>query len=300
MKHGYVAVDNDGEAASKTVEYAFDDWTIARAARALGKKDVAATFEKRAGNWRSLFDGKTGFLRPKLADGRFREPFDPAKAGAASGFTEGNSWQYSWYEPQDIGGVIKLLGGDAKLVDKLDAMFAAKVEPGQYDDVEDMAGLIGQYVHGNEPSHHLAYLYDYAGQPWRTQERLKQIVDSQYRPAPDGLVGNDDLGQMSAWMIFTALGFYPVAPASGEYVVGRPFVERAVLHLPNGGSFTVAQEGTGDYVGQVRLNGKTLTRSFVTHDEIMAGGELRFTMQAEPNKSWATGRNDRPFSMSGY
>ncbi|WP_158916942.1 GH92 family glycosyl hydrolase [Caulobacter sp. S45] len=303
MKLGYVPVDNDGEAASKTVEYAFDDWTIARMAKAMGREEVARTFEARAQNWRKVFDPKVGFVRPRLADGSFRAAFDPAQAGAESGFTEGNSWQYSWYEPQDIGGLIHELGGDGKLVGKLDAMFEAKVDLKQYANVEDMAGMIGQYVHGNEPSHHLAYLYAYAGQPWRTQERLKQIVDSQYRPTPDGLVGNDDLGQMSAWMIFTALGFYPVAPASNEYVIGRPFVERASLALPNGKRFTVTTEGLSDahpYVGRVILNGRPLTRSFIRHDEIMAGGELRFVMQATPNKTWATGAGERPFSMTAY
>jgi predicted alpha-1,2-mannosidase len=303
MKFGYVPVDHDGEAASKTVEYAYDDWTIARMAKAMGREDIAKTFAARAQNWRKVFDAKTGFVRPRLADGRFREPFDPARAGAESGFTEGNSWQYSWYEPQDIGGLIHELGGDAKLVGKLDAMFDAKVDPKQYADVEDMAGLIGQYVHGNEPSHHLAYLYDYAGQPWRTQERLKQIVDSQYRPTPDGLVGNDDLGQMSAWMIFTAMGFYPVAPGSNEYVIGRPFVENATLNLPNGRKFVITTDGLSDahpYVGRVTLNGKPLDRSFLRHDEIMAGGELHFVMQATPNKSWAVSDKARPFSMTPY
>ena len=303
MKLGYVPVDHDGEAVSKTVEYAFDDWTISRMAKAMGKDDIAKTFAARAQNWRKVFDPKIGFVRPRLADGSFREPFDPTRAEGDSGFTEGNAWQYSWYEPQDIGGLIHGLGGDAKLVGKLDAMFDAKVDPKQYANVEDMAGLIGQYVHGNEPSHHLAYLYDYAGQPWRTQERLKQIVDSQYRPAPDGLVGNDDLGQMSAWMVFTALGFYPVAPASNEYVIGRPFVDQAKMNLPNGKTFTVVAEGLSDahpYVGRVTLNGKPLERSYLRHDEIMAGGELRFVMQATPNKSWATGDKARPFSMTPY
>jgi predicted alpha-1,2-mannosidase len=303
MKLGYVPVDKDGEATSKTVEYAFDDWTIARTARAMGRIDIADAFDKRAGDWRNVFDVKTGFVRPRLADGTFREPFDPARAGADSGFTEGNAWQYSWYAPQDIGGLIRLLGGDTHLVGKLDAMFDAKVDPKQYADVEDMAGLIGQYVHGNEPSHHLAYLYDYAGQPWRTQERLKQIVDSQYRPAPDGLVGNDDLGQMSAWMIFTALGFYPVAPGSNEYVIGRPFVDRAVLNLPNGKRFTVVTDGLSDahpYIGRVSLNGALLDRSFIRHEDIMTGGELRFTMQAKPNKAWATQKASRPYSISTY
>ena len=301
MKLGFVPNDHDGEAASKTVEYAFDDWTIARMARSMGRNDIAATFEKRAQNWHNVFDPKTGFVRPKNADGTFREPFDPARAGAESGFTEGNAWQYSWYQPQDEAGLIQLLGGDQKLVTKLDAMFDAKVDPKQYADVEDIGGLIGQYIHGNEPSHHLAYLYNYAGQPWRTQERLKQIVDSQYKPAPDGLVGNDDLGQMSAWLIFTAIGFYPVTPASNEYVIGRPFVDQAVLHLPNGKQFKVTAENMSDknrYVASVTLNGKPLNRSFLRHEEIMAGGELRFTMSSTPNRAWAIGEEARPFSMS--
>jgi predicted alpha-1,2-mannosidase len=290
IKRGYVPVDIDAEGVSKTVEYAFDDWTIARMARAMGRTAIAEKFEKRAGNWRNVFDPRVGFVRPKLADGSFQEPFDPARAGAGSGFTEGNAWQYSWYQPHDEAGLIQLLGGGDKLVAKLDAMFDAKVDPKQYADVEDIAGMIGQYIHGNEPSHHLAYLYNYAGQPWRTQERLKQIVESQYRPTPDGLVGNDDLGQMSAWLVFTALGFYPVAPASNEYAIGRPFVERAVLNLPNGKQFRIVTDGFSDknpYVGQLLLNGRPLNRSFLRHQEIMAGGELRFVMKPEPNKSSA-------------
>ncbi|MBN9615745.1 MAG: GH92 family glycosyl hydrolase [Acidobacteriales bacterium] len=306
MKLGYVPVDggsagSHGEAVSQTMEYAFDDWTIARMARKLGRIDVAERFEKRAGNWKNVFDVKTGFAQPRLADGSFREPFDPARAGAGSGFTEGNAWQYSWYQPQDEAGLIRLLGGDKKLVAKLDAMFDAKVDPKDYADVEDMAGLIGQYVHGNEPSHHLAYLYSYAGQPWRTQERLSQIVSSQYKPAPDGLVGNDDLGQMSAWLIFTGLGFYPVAPGSNEYVLGRPFVDHATINLPNGKKFSVVAEGLGPnhpYVQSVSLDGKALDRSFLRHEEILRGGELRFVMGAKPNTTWATGAAARPFSMS--
>ncbi len=301
MKLGYVPIDHDGESVSKTMEYAFDDWTIARMADAMGQKETAATFRKRAENWRNVFNRQTGFVQPKSADGSFREPFDPARAGAESGFTEGNSWQYSWYQPQDEAGLIGLLGGDQRLVAKLDAMFDAKVDPKQYADVEDIAGMIGQYIHGNEPSHHLAYLYNYAGEPWRTQERLKQIVDSQYRPAPDGLVGNDDLGQMSAWLVFTSLGFYPVAPGSNEYVIGRPFVEQATLALPNGKKFRVVAEGMSagnKYVASVLLNGKPLEQSFLRHEEIMRGGELRFVMSAEPNKTWATQKGSRPYSMS--
>jgi predicted alpha-1,2-mannosidase len=301
MKFGYVPIDHDGEAASKTVEYAFDDWTIAQMSRAMGRNDVADTFTRRAANWRNVFDPVVGFVRPRKANGDFSEPFDPARAGNGSGFTEGNAWQYSWYQPQDELGMIKLLGGDEKLVAKLDAMFDAKVDPKQYADIEDIAGMIGQYVHGNEPSHHIAYLYNYAGRPWRTQERLKQIVETQYKPAPDGLPGNDDLGQMSAWLIFTSLGFYPVAPASNEYVIGRPFVSRAEIRLPNGKTFRVVAENFSDgnlYVGSVLLNGKPLARSFIRHDEIMRGGELRFLMSNKPNTTWAAEVSARPYSMT--
>ena len=303
MTRGYVPIDKEPEAASKTVEYAYDDWTIARMARAMGRTAVADRFEKRAGYWRNSFDAKTGWLRARLANGRFRTPFDPTAINYGSDYTEGNAWQYSWFAPQDIGGLIRLLGGDRKTVAKLDAMFDHDNSKLDYSNSEDIAGLIGQYIHGNEPSHHVAYLYDYAGQPWRTQERLAQIVDSQYKPTPDGLAGNDDLGQMSAWLVFTALGFYPVAPGSGEYVIGRPFVDRAVLTLPNGRSFTVVAEGLSPanrYVGVVTLNGRPLDKSVVRDADIRAGGEMRFTMQATPNTRWATGKRARPFSMTGY
>jgi predicted alpha-1,2-mannosidase len=301
MQLGYVPIDEEGEAASKTLEYAFDDWTIARMATAMGRKDVAATFEQRAGNWKHAFDATTGFMRARRRDGSFREPFDPTASGYGSDYTEGNAWQYSWYVPQDVAGLIDALGGDDKLVARLDQVFDAKVDPKIFAHMEDITGLIGWYAHGNEPSHHVAYLYAHAGQPWRTQARLKQIMDSQYAPRPDGLAGNDDLGQMSAWYVFTALGFYPVAPGSNEYVIGRPFLARATLHLPNGNTFTVVAEGLDDahaYIGAATLNGKPLARAFLRHEEILAGGELRFTMQAQPNHAWPGADAQRPYSMS--
>jgi predicted alpha-1,2-mannosidase len=300
---GYAPIDKEPEAASKTVEYAYDDWTIARMARAMGRADIAARFDKRALNWRNSFDTKTGFLRARKSDGSFREPFDPTAINYGSDYTEGNAWQYSWFMPQDQGGLIRVLGGDAATVAKLDAMFDYDNSKLDYSHAEDIAGLIGQYIHGNEPSHHVAYLYSYAGAPWRTQERLKQIVDSQYKPTPDGLSGNDDLGQMSSWLLFTAMGFYPVAPGSNEYVIGRPFAERIALNLPNGRQFTIRADGLGDanrYVGSVTLNGKPLQRGFIRHADIVAGGELRFLMSATPNRTWATARSDRPYSMTGY
>jgi predicted alpha-1,2-mannosidase len=298
---GWVPIDEEGEAASKTLEYAFDDWTIARMATAMGKSDVAAEFDKRAGNWRHAFDAETGFMRARKRDGSFRTPFDPSASGYGTDYTEGNAWQYSWYVPQDVAGLVDVHGGADKLLARLDAVFDAKVDPSIFEHMEDITGLIGWYAHGNEPSHHVAYLYSYAGQPWRAQARLKQIMDTQYADRPDGLAGNDDLGQMSAWYVFTALGFYPVAPGSAEYIIGRPFLPKAVLNLPNGKTFRITTEGMGkghEYVGSVTLNGKPLNRTFLRHAEILAGGELHFTLQAAPNKAWPGEGAEQPYSMS--
>ncbi|MEO9078157.1 MAG: GH92 family glycosyl hydrolase [Rhodanobacter sp.] len=287
MKLGYVPIDKEPEAASKTLEYAYDDWSLAQMAKAMGKTAIADRFQKRAGNWRHAWDPKTGFMRARLSSGAFREPFDPTFAGYGSDYTEGNAWQYSWYVPQDVSGLIQTMGGDAKFIGKLDQLFDAKVDASHFKNVEDITGLIGWYAHGNEPSHHIAYLYDYAGAPWKTQQRLKQIMDSQYAPRPDGLSGNDDLGQMSAWYVFTALGFYPVTPASDVYAIGRPFVARATLHLQNGHVFTVSASPFDDahpYVGRVTLNGRSIDDSRLRHADILGGGELHFSMQATPNK----------------
>lgn len=300
---GWVPIDEEGEAASKTLEYAYDDWSIARMAAAMGREDVAAEFARRAGNWKNAFDPATGFMRARKRDGGFREPFDPDASGYGSDYTEGNAWQYSWYVPQDVAGLAAAHGGADKLLQRLDDVFDAQVDPAVFEHMEDITGLIGWYAHGNEPSHHVAYLYAYAGQPWRTQARLKRIMDTQYAPRPDGLAGNDDLGQMSAWYVFTALGFYPVTPGSNEYVIGRPFLPRATLNLPNGERFTIVADGLDDahpYIGGATLDGKPLERAFLRHEEIMAGGELRFTMQAEPNRQWGTDPRMRPYSQSTH
>lgn len=298
---GYVPIDEEGEAASKTLEYAYDDWTIAQMAQDMGKTDVAREFNKRAANWKHAFDPGTGFMRARKRDGSFREPFDPSASGYGTDFTEGNAWQYSWYVPQDVAGLAAAHGGSDKLLQRLDDVFEAKVDPSIFAHMEDITGLIGWYAHGNEPSHHVAYLYAHAGQPWRTQARLKQIMDTQYAARPDGLAGNDDLGQMSAWYVFTALGFYPVTPGSNQYIIGRPFLPQATLNLPDGKRFRIVADGLDaahTYVGSVSLNGMPLDRAYVTHQEIVAGGELRFTMQAEPNKAWAADGAKLPYSMS--
>lgn len=301
MQLGYVPIDEEGEAASKTLEYAFDDWTIARMAQAMRRNDVATAFGKRAANWRNAFDPDTGFMRARKHDGSFREPFDPTASGYGTDYTEGNAWQYSWYVPHDIAGLAAAHGGESQLLARIDQVFDAKVDPKIFEHMEDITGLIGWYAHGNEPSHHVAYLYAYAGQPWRTQARLGHIMSTQYAPRPDGLAGNDDLGQMSAWYVFTALGFYPVAPGSNQYVIGRPFLPRATLNLPNGKRFTVIAQGLDEarhYIGSATLNGKPLQRAYISHEEILAGGELRFVMQAQPNKTWGTAADQRPYSMS--
>jgi predicted alpha-1,2-mannosidase len=303
MKLGYVPIDLEPEAASKTVEYAFDDWSIARMAEKMGNKEVAARYFKRAQNWRNVFDPKTGFVRAKKSNGDFRTPFNPVQSNFGSDYTEGSAWQYSWYMPHDNAGLVKMLGGDAGLVAKIDQVFDAKVDPTVYAHMEDISGLIGHYAHGNEPSHHVAYLYNYAGAPYKTQARLQQIVASQYTDAPNGLAGNDDLGQTSAWLAFTSMGFYPVAPGTNEYAIGRPFVERATLNLPNGKRFTVRAVNLSDanpYVGSVTLNGQPLARTFLRHEDIMAGGELVFTMQAQPNMAWGKDKRARPYTQTAY
>jgi predicted alpha-1,2-mannosidase len=302
MQLGYVPIDEEGEAASKTLEYAFDDWSIARMAQAMGRAAIAAQFFQRAANWRHAYDPATGFMRARRRDGSFRTPFDPAASGYGSDYTEGNAWQYSWYVPQDIAGLVQAHGGAEQLLAQIDQVFDAKIDPKVFAHMEDITGLIGWYAHGNEPSHHVAYLYAAAGQPWRTQARLGTIMSSQYAPRPDGLVGNDDLGQMSAWYIFTALGFYPVTPASNEYIIGRPFLERVTLHLPNGRRFTVRARGLDDahpYVADATLNGKPLARAFLRQAEITSGGELVFTMQSEPNRQWPGPQAQQPYSMTG-
>ena len=285
MKIGYVPIDKEPEGASKTLEYAYDDWALARMARAMGKTDVAHTFEKRSDNWRKVWDPETRFMRARTSSGAFHTPFTPAAAAYGSDYTEGNAWQYSWYVPQNIPGLIKVLGGREKFTARIDELFDTKVDPAIFKNVEDISGLIGWYAHGNEPDHHVAYLYDYAGAPWKTQQRLTQIMQTQYALRPDGLTGNDDLGQMSAWYLFTAMGFYPVAPASQEYAIGRPFVSRAVMHLGNGHDFTVTADNLDDahpYVGKMTLNGQPLSTPFLHQQDVLAGGELHFVMQAQP------------------
>ena len=295
---GFIPTHHDAQSVSKVLEYAYDDACIARLADALGKKDVAEKYAQRSQSWTNVFDPETGFMRGRKSDGSWVTPFDPKKIDS-NNYTEANAWQYNFFVPQDVQGLIEKLGGDEKFVARLDEMFDTKEKiPNQLSDV---TGLIGMYAHGNEPCHHVAYLYNYAGQPWKTQARTRDIATSLYHNQPGGLCGNDDCGQTSAWYVFTALGFYPVDPAGGIYVLGSPLVDKLTVHLDRhfakGKSFTVITKNNAKenpYIQSATLNGKPFTKSWISQDEITAGGKLVLTMGPQPNHSFGSAPADRP------
>jgi putative alpha-1,2-mannosidase len=296
----WVPADEEGESVSKTLEYAYDDACIAAMAGALGRADAAAVFTRRAGFYRGLHDAETGFMRGRNADGSWVRPFDPLRGGHLQPeYTEGNAWQYSWSVQHDATGLAVLHGGRDALVRRLEALFDQPSVPGP-GSPPDVSGLVGQYAHGNEPSHHVAWLYACAGAPWKTQERVRHIATTLYRTGPEGLCGNEDCGQLSAWFVFSALGFYPVDPASGVYVFGAPLVEEAVLALPQDRRFTVRAPGLSAerrWVTGARLNGRPLARAWIAHEEIAAGGTLEFVMGTAPDRAWATGAAAAPPSV---
>lgn len=283
MKYGYFPTDlTAAESVSSTLESVYDDYAAADMARRMGKTEDAAYFSKRADFYKNLFDPTTKFMRPRKSDGTWKSPFDPTQAAHAESnggdYTEGNAWQYTWHVQHDVPGLIALLGGEEAFTNKLDSLFTVELRT----QLADVTGLIGNYAHGNEPSHHVTYLYTLAGKPERTQELIRQIFDTQYRPAPDGLCGNDDCGQMSAWYMFSAMGFYPVNPVSGEYVFGAPQMPKFVLHLQDGKTFTVLAEGLSKehkYVESITLNGEPYTKNYITHEDIMKGGTLVYKMK---------------------
>ena len=287
---GFLASDVEHESVSKTLEYAYDDWCIASMAESIGDMEVADRFFGRAQSYKNLYDPETGYMRAKRGN-TWVVPFDPAEVSFH--YTEANSWQYSFYMPHDISGWLQLVGGREKMVERLDALFTANSETSGREQ-PDITGLIGQYAHGNEPSHHMAYLYAFAGQPWKGQFRLHEIMDQLYHAAPDGLSGNEDCGQMSAWYNFSALGFYPVTPGLPMYVIGSPKVSGARLHFENGNTFVIKVSGSGPYIQSMKLNGQSYTQMYIEHDKILSGGEMVFVMGEEPNKELGTAIDDMP------
>jgi predicted alpha-1,2-mannosidase len=288
MKIGYVPEDKNGSSVSKTLEYAYDDWAIAQAAKKLGKTDIYNEFIERSKNYKNVYDAKTGFMRPKLNDGTFKKEFDPLDTHG-QGFIEGNSWNYSLYVPHDPGEMIKMMGGNDKFNVRLDSLFNMHLPDKYFENTEDITreGIIGNYVHGNEPSHHVVYLYNWTNSPWKAQDKIRMILKKMYRNGADGLGGNDDFGQMSAWYIFSSLGFYPVAPGSDKYALGSPLVENAVFNLENGKTFevkTVNQSDKNVFVSKVLLNGKELSKPFLKHTDVINGGKITFYMSSKPNK----------------
>lgn len=292
MEFGFIPVEEESESVSKTLEYAYDDWTIAQMAKAMGKIEDYNIFSERAQYYKNVFDPETKFMR-----GRFRNtwfaPFDPYEVNF--NYTEANAWQYSFYVPQDISGLISLMGGKTAFENQLDKLFTAKQETSGRQQA-DITGLIGQYAHGNEPSHHMAYLYNFVNKPAKTQEKVHQILNELYQNAPDGISGNEDCGQMSAWYVFSALGFYPVTPASNQYIIGTPLFEKATINLEDGKTFEIEAKNSSDenkYIASAKLNGKPLKRSFLYHSEIANGGKLVFKMTDTPSK-WTTKDTDIP------
>ena len=292
-KYGYYPFDIiKGESVSRTLECGMDDWCAAWLAKRLGKTEKAAFYSKRATYYRNLFDRESGFMRGKDTNGKWRTPFSPFSLGhgadTANDFTEGNAWQYLWHVMQDPEGLIELLGGKEKFADKLDKLFKQPETVEGSGFVSDVSGLIGQYAHGNEPSHHTVYFFQFAGRPWRTAELVREVFDKFYLNKVDGLCGNDDCGQMSAWYIFSAMGFYPFNPCASGYVLGAPQLPKMTVRLPQGKTFTVEAQNLSEknkYVKRVTLNGKALEGFKLSHEQIVQGGTLVFEMSDTANAS---------------
>ena len=287
VKYGFIPVDHEGEAISKTLEYAYDDWCVARMAEAMGKTEIANEFYQRAQAYKNIYNSENQFFHGRR-NGGFMQPFDPTQVNFT--LTEANTWQYNFFVPQDVNTHIDMMGGWESYGKKLDGLFTASSQLTGREQ-PDITGLIGQYAHGNEPSHNTIYMYNFIGQPTKTQRYVRQVMDEFYTDERDGLSGNEDCGQMSAWGVFSSLGFYPATPASGYYVLGVPRFNHAAVHLGNGHTFTVTAKGLtpqNRYVKSVKLNGKKLDRSYVTVEEVLAGGELTFVMTDSPDSPWAT------------
>ncbi len=305
LKYGYVPYEKIRESVSRTLEYSFNDWCVAQLAKEAGKMEDYEMFMKRASNYKNIIDVTTGFARPKNSDGKWLTPFDPKFVGHGKDrhYTEANAWQYTLFVPHDVQGVINLSGGRENFVAKLDTLFTTSSEI--KSTVADITGLIGQYAHGNEPGHHTVYLYNYAGVPWKTQFMARKVMDELYGPEPAGLCGNEDMGQMSAWYVLSAMGFYPVAPGQNVYSIGSPEFSKVTIHLDqnfgNAAKFVIETKNNSvknKYIQSATLNGKPLNNPWFDHSEIKNGGTLVFRMGAEPNKSWGSALTAAPPSIT--
>lgn len=283
---GYAPCDKDKEAVSKALEYAYDDWCISQLASALGDKENSEKYVRYAKGYENYFDPQTGFMRGKLADGTWREPFDPRRSDhREDDYCEGNAYQWSWFAPHDVPGLMKLYGGKKKFISRLNGLFSASSEMSGDKISADISGLIGQYAHGNEPSHHIIHLFNYAGQAHRTQELIDSVLFSLYHNAPNGLSGNEDCGQMSAWYVLNAMGFYQVCPGNPTYSIGRPIFDEADIHLPGGNHFRIVTKNnsrSNKYIRRMTLNGRRLTEPFFTHGQLVQGGTLEIEMADKP------------------
>ena len=302
MEKGYVPLERSGSAGSLTLEYAYDDWTIYQTALRCGNEKVANRYKQRAANYIHVFDPAIGYARPRNNKGAFKTPFSLLSTHG-EGFIEGNALNYSFYVPQDVNGLMQMMGGEASFIAKLDSLFTMHLPDAFFAETEDVTkeGLLGGYVQGNEPSHHIPFLYAWTSQPWKTQYWQREIMNKMYRNNIDGLCGNDDCGQMSAWYIFSAMGFYPVCPGTDQYVLGAPYLPYLKISLENGKDFEIRAEKVSDknrYVKSVRLNGKIHTKGYITQEEIMQGGVLSFEMTAKPNKNRQFCGSDKPYSMN--
>jgi predicted alpha-1,2-mannosidase len=298
LEKGYIPADKVPEATSLAMEYAVDDWGIAAVAKKMNKMEDYEYFSKRSKYYKTYFDKTINFIRPKNDDGTWVTPYDPAHAisGLRGHFCEGNGWQYTFFAPQDPHGLIELFNGDDIFTNKLDSFFVNTSAMGK-DASKDITGLIGQYAHGNEPSHHITYMYPYAGQQWKTAEKTRFIMDKFYTDKPDGIIGNEDCGQMSAWYIMSSFGFYPVNPAKGIYVFGSPHFDKTSINLPNGKKFVVEAVNNSMkniYIQSAKLNGTDHPNSFISHADIVNGGTLKFIMGDKPNKNFGSLKQNRP------
>ncbi len=303
IEYGYVPQDVNGGSVTKTLEYAFDDYCIALVAKKLGKEDDYQLFSKRAKSYINHFDPQTGFMRAKYKNGKFVEPFDPFYSEHdfdKSQYIEGNAWQHSFFVPHDVRGLAKLFPKKNGLSLMLDTLFKAPSHMTGENQSPDASGFIGQYAHGNEPSHHIAYMYAYIGEAWKTQEKIRHIVDSMYHDRPDGYAGNEDAGQMSAWAVWSMMGLYPASPVGGEYVFGSPSLDKASISMPNGKTFTIIAHNNSAknvYINSAKLNGKPYNKVYIKHQDMLLGGELVFDMSDKPNKTFGKKRSSWPTSM---